>query len=230
LALTINFTGPLAHGFVQVRPSVVAAGKSTAHMAAAVFAENAIGEAAPAPAAVASLVFAKRRASDAVNSLPMPPAPPAASVPRARFANDQVSWPSQYEQHMVLGQPFQPNPQMRTLTWTRYADHAPLSFARLAAMADASLPRIYFHFKTLSPISTVTMTVQFHCDAVELAAVGNDFVLIEAHCHAARHGFFDQHLRIFSTAGQLLATSTQLVWFKSQTQVQTDAPSSGRSA
>ena len=37
-----------------------------------------------------------------------------------------------------------------------------------------------------------------------------DFVLVEAAGQIARHGFFDQQVRIWSGAGSLLATSTQL--------------------
>jgi hypothetical protein len=222
LALTINFTGPVRDGFLCVEPVIAASTKSTTHVSLTAWHETLPNQRTPAPAATMSLVFAKRRAGDRVDVTPMPeagsatPAAPAESLPRARFANDKVSWPAQYDQRMVLGTPFQPNPGMRTLTWTRNADMAALTFARLAAMADASLPRIFFHYGAVSPISTVTMTVQFHCDASELAAVGNDFVLIEATANAARHGHFDQHVRLFSMAGLLLATSTQLVWFDVQ--------------
>jgi Thioesterase-like superfamily len=223
LALTINFIAAVPPGFVQVQATVVAATKSTSHVAVTVCNEQANGEADPVPAATASLVFAKRRPSEAIAGVPMPAAPPAQSVARSRFANAQVSWPSQYEHHTVLGVPFQHNAQMRSLTWTRYADALPLNFARLAAMADASLPRIYFYRDAVVPISTVTMTVQFHCDELELAAVGNDFVLVEALSHSAGHGFFDQHVRIFAHGGQLLATSTQMVWFKALTGQATQA-------
>jgi hypothetical protein len=213
LAATINFIGPVRDGFIAVEPVITASTKSTTHVSLLAWQETAADVRASAPAATMSLVFAKRREGDRIDVVPMPEAAPPDSLQRARFSNDKVSWPAQYDQRMVLGTPFQANPGMRTLTWTRNADLAALTFARLAAMADASLPRIFFHYPAVSPISTVTMTVQFHCDVAELAAVGNDFVLIEASAQAARHGHFDQHVRIFSKAGQLLATSTQLVWF-----------------
>ena len=224
LALTINFIGPVRDGLIAVEPVITASTKSTSHVSLMAWSETATEVRSPAPAASMSMVFAKRREGDRINVVPMPDAAAADSVPRARFSNDKVSWPSQYDQRMVLGTPLQANPGLRTLTWTRNADLAALSFARLAAMADASLPRIFFHYHAVSPISTVTMTVQFHCDAAELAAVGNDFVLIEATAQAARHGHFDQHVRIFSKGGQLLATSTQLVWFdvKSSTSATTE--------
>jgi Thioesterase-like superfamily len=213
LALTINFIGPVRDGLIAIEPVITASTKSTTHVSLMAWSETATGVRASAPAASMSLVFAKRRKGDRIDVVAMPEATAADSVPRARFSNDKVSWPAQYDQRMVLGTPFQTNTGMRTLTWTRNADMGALSFARLAAMADASLPRIFFHYPAVSPISTVTMTVQFHCDAAELAAAGNDFVLIEATAQAARHGHFDQHVRIFSKGGQLLATSTQLVWF-----------------
>ena len=221
LALTINFIGPVRDGLVAVEPVITASTKSTSHVSLLAWSETATEVRSPAPAASMSMVFAKRREGDCINAVPMPAVAAPDSVPRARFSNDKVSWPSQYDQRMVLGTPFQANPGLRTLTWTRYADLAVLNFARLAAMADASLPRIFFHYPAVSPISTVTMTVQFHCDAAELAAVGNDFVLIEATAQAARHGHFDQHVRIFDRGGQLFATSTQLVWFDVKTGIST---------
>ena len=220
LALTINFIGPVREGFVAVDPVIVANTKSTTHLTLAAWHEthtDAQGFVRGlAPAATMSMVFAKHRHTDRIDVAQMPQAAAPDSVAPAQFANEKVSWPSQYDQRLVLGQPFQANTAMRSLTWTRNADLGALSFARLAAMADASLPRIFFHYAAVSPISTVTMTVQFHCDAAELAAVGNDHVLIEATAQAARHGHFDQHVRIFSRAGLLLATSTQLVWFDVQ--------------
>jgi Thioesterase-like superfamily len=213
LALTINFMGPVRDGFVAVEPLILANTKSTTHVWLTLWHETQAHERASSPAASMSLVFAKPRLTDRIGVQRMPEAAAPDSVPRARFANDKVSWPAQYDQRMVLGLPWRPNAGMRSLTWTRNIDRAALSFARLAAMADASLPRIFFHYPAVSPISTVTMTVQFHCDAAELAAIGDDFVLIEAHAQSARHGHFDQHVRIFAKTGQLLATSTQLVWF-----------------
>jgi acyl-CoA thioesterase len=213
LALTINFTGPVREDFVVFQPSVVASSKSTTHVAISAFSETDDGERLPAPVATASVVFAKRRVTDRIDAVAMPAVPPPESIPRLNFEFDVVSWPAQYELHLAHGVPFKPNAQMRTLIWSRDADRAPLTFARLTCMADASFPRIFFHYPTLSPISTMTMTVQFHCDAAELEAIDNDFVLIEASSNAARHGFFDQHLRMFSRNGQLIATSTQLVWF-----------------
>jgi Thioesterase-like superfamily len=225
LALTINFMAPVREGCLAIEPVISASTKSTTHVSLTAWHETQAHERANSPAATMTLVFAKRRDGDRIDVIAMPPAAAPGSLPRARFANDKVSWPDQYDQRMVLGAPFRPNPGLRSLTWTRNTDLAALSFARLAAMADASLPRIFFHYPAVSPISTVTMTVQFHCDTADLAAVGPEFVLIEASAQAARHGHFDQHVRIFAKTGQLLASSTQLVWFdvKSNQAVDTSA-------
>jgi hypothetical protein len=213
LAMTINFLGPVPQGFAVVQPHVVVASKSTTHMAATVWSESPSGKRPTVPAATSSLVFAKRRRTEHVQSAVMPEVAAAHTVPRLQIGNSQVTWPEQYEQHVVQGKLLRPNAGMRSLTWSRNADLAALTFPRLAAMADASLPRIYFHFDAISPISTVTLSLQFHCDAAEIAAVGHDFVLIDASSQAASQGFFDQHLRIFAPNGRLLLSSTQLVWF-----------------
>jgi hypothetical protein len=216
LALTINFIGPVRDGFLVIEPSIVANTKSTTHVFATAWNEKSSNQRAQSPAATMSLVFAKRRSGDQIEVIKIPEVAPPEAIAAARFADEKVSWPANYDQRMVMGLPFTPNAEMRSLTWTRNADLGVLTYARLAAMADASVPRIFFHYPTVSPISTVTMTVQFHCNVADLQAVGNDFVLIDASSQVARHGHFDQQVRLFSRSGLLLATSTQLVWFDVQ--------------
>jgi acyl-CoA thioesterase len=80
-------------------------------------------------------------------------------------------------------------------------------------MADTPLPRIFFHYGAYSKITTVTLAMQFLASSSDLESVGNDFVLTDASCTAARHGYFDQQTRIWSRAGQLLGVSSQIVWF-----------------
>jgi hypothetical protein len=220
LALTINFIGPVRDGFLVIEPRIVANTKSTTHVVVNSWNETQLEKSKELPAATMSLVFAKRRSGDQIEMIKAPKVMPPEAVVPARFANEKVTWPAQYDQRVVLGTPFKLNADMRSLTWTRNIDLEDLTYARLAAIADASVPRIFFYYPKVSPISTVTMTVQFHCNAAELQAVGNDFLLVEAYSQVARHGHFDQVVRVFSRSGRLLATSTQLVWFdvKSSTQ------------
>jgi acyl-CoA thioesterase len=102
---------------------------------------------------------------------------------------------------------------MRSLVWTRFRDEQPLNAARLIALADASFPRIYYHYDAVVPISTVTISVHIHASVQAIEAISADFLLLEASSNGAQAGFFDQQVRLWSRNGDLLATSTQLVWF-----------------
>ena len=62
--------------------------------------------------------------------------------------------------------------------------------------------------------STVSMTIYFHADDAMLRAVGDGFVLGQARAHAFHAGFHDQSAQLWSSAGVLLATSHQLVYYK----------------
>ena len=59
------------------------------------------------------------------------------------------------------------------------------------------------------------MTVYFHADAALLAAVGGGFVLAQARGQEYRGGFFDQTAQLWSQNGTMLATTHQLVYYKS---------------
>ena len=67
----------------------------------------------------------------------------------------------------------------------------------------------------MTPVGTVSMTVYFHAGAAELAATGEGYLLGQARANAFQAGYFDQAAHLWSDAGHLLATSHQVVYFKS---------------
>jgi hypothetical protein len=64
------------------------------------------------------------------------------------------------------------------------------------------------------PAGTVTMTVHFHASASEIAAQGPAPVLGIVDAHTFTRNFGDQIAQIWSSQGRLLATTTQMTWFK----------------
>ena len=58
------------------------------------------------------------------------------------------------------------------------------------------------------------MTTYFHASQAQMAEAGTGYLLGQAQAQAFRHGFFDQTAQLWSEAGMLLATSTQLVYYK----------------
>ena len=136
-----------------------------------------------------------------------------------------MEWFSRYDIRVVQGlmpdfrTALQGSGQMSPLTsltrqWARYTPARVLDYPALAALADVFYPRVWLHRPRHVPAGTVSMTVYFHADASDLAAVADGFVLCEAHALAFRNGHSDQSARLWSAAGTLLATTHQLVYYK----------------
>jgi acyl-CoA thioesterase len=89
-----------------------------------------------------------------------------------------------------------------------------LDFCSLSAMADVFFPRVYLRRALRIPAGTVSMTVYFHADGVQLRQAGTGYLLGQARAQTFRNGFFDQTSQLWSEAGQLLATTNQLVYYK----------------
>ena len=64
------------------------------------------------------------------------------------------------------------------------------------------------------PSSTLTLSVYFHATEDELAAVGDDVILSEAFGTSGAHSTSEEHLRLWSRHGELLATSMQMAWYR----------------
>jgi len=107
-------------------------------------------------------------------------------------------------------------PELASLTqlWVRDRAGRALDFAALTASADIFAPRIWTRRSKWTPAGTVSMTVYFHADQAQLAAVGSGYVLAQARGQVFRNGFFDQSACLWSEAGVPLATTHQLVYFK----------------
>jgi acyl-CoA thioesterase len=196
----------ISEGVASARPRVQSASRSTQFIQVETWHADAL-------CAVSSVVLARRRDTDRAESVAMPEAAPPESLTALPSMQTPVTWIDRYDMRPVNGMLRKKSPAMRSLMWSRLKTGEVLDYPRLAAIADANFPRIFYHYDAPSPIATVTMSVHFHAHQEDLAAVGSDFVLLEASNQIARDGFFDQHVRIWSRAGVLLATSTQLVWF-----------------
>jgi acyl-CoA thioesterase len=158
-----------------------------------------------------SVVMSKRRDTARAEGVQMPQCTAPEDTPALRIDPGPNTWVSSLDMRCAQGKLLHANPMMRSLTWTRMQDAPANPHATLAALADASIPRIFYHFNEVSPIATITMSVHFHCSATDMAQQLEDFVLIEASGQVAAEGFFDQQVRIWSRSGRLLGTSTQLV-------------------
>ena len=89
-----------------------------------------------------------------------------------------------------------------------------LDFLSLAALCDVFFVRAFHVRGHMVPAGTVTMTVHFHASAAELATHGDAPVLGTVDAHVFARNFGDQIAQVWGRDGRLLATTTQMTWFK----------------
>ena len=212
IALTVNFASALADGGFEIEARAVRTNRSTQHWVIELVQGGAV-------AATATAVFAERRetwsAPEAVapKDLPRPEA-----LPRANLIG-RPAWVARYDMRFVDGgmpEAFdgQERPDSKSCLWVRDEPPRRLDFASLAAICDSFFPRIFIRRRKAAPIGTVSLTTYFHADDAMLAAQADRSVLGTARALNFRNGYFDQSAEIWNDAGQLLASTHQIVYFR----------------
>lgn len=210
VSLTVNFAAALADGPFQVDARPVRTNRSTQHW---------VIEVRQADAAVltATAFTALRRSTWSASDAPMPEVPRPADVRRADLRG-RVEWIQRYELRFVHGffPPAWDGRESDSLSqvWLRDDPPRALDFASLAALSDVFFPRLWRRRASMVPIGTVSMTVYFHADAAQLQGTGTGYLLGQARAQVFRNGFFDQTAQLWNEAGELLATTHQIVYYK----------------
>ena len=209
VALTVNFCAGVAEGAFEIIAKPARTNRSTQHWTIELTQGGAV-------VITATAVTAVRRGTFSSNESPMPTVKPATDLQRAEAA--RLPWTQRYDMRSITGHlpTVWDGIESDTLTqvWVRDVQQRHIDFASLTALADSFFPRVFLRRRTFVPIGTVSMTVYFHADAAELAALGSGFVLGQASAQCFFNGFFDQTAQLWSDAGQLLATTHQVVYFK----------------
>ncbi|MGE0219783.1 acyl-CoA thioesterase [Mycolicibacterium sp.] len=209
LALTVNFTAPVADGDYDIAVKPIRTNRTTQHWTVELWQDGAVTTNATA-------VFGKRRDTWSDTEKPASPVPPPDEI-RPTGLPGNIVWANQFEMRYVEGPPavgVPPEPSSVTTLWVRDRAGRELDFASLAAMSDIFYPRVFLRRGSTSPAGTVSLTTYFHADAAELAAIDGDFILCRAYANRFSNGYFDQSGHLWSRAGELLATTHQLVYFK----------------
>jgi hypothetical protein len=84
----------------------------------------------------------------------------------------------------------------------------------LMSMSDAFFGRIFHARRELVPFGTVSITTYFHADAADLATEDITRVLAVADAKIFHKSYGDQNGELWSPSGRLLATTTQIAYFK----------------
>jgi len=207
VALTVHFVNAVIPGSaLSVRTRPLGGGRALSTWQAELIPEGAQG-----PAAVATVVLAKRRESFGFTDAVMPEAPPPDTLPKFHppgpFGERSLVRPAH-------GFPIFARADARSVFWVREVSGRAIDAIQLAYLVDNFPPRSWSRRTEPGPYSTITLSAYFHATDAELAALGDDDVLLDVSSSRAESSTVAAHARIWSRGGVLLATTEQLGWFR----------------
>ncbi|MDB5859103.1 MAG: hypothetical protein JWQ76_2792 [Ramlibacter sp.] len=210
VALTVNFAAALADGLFVVRPRPARTNRSTQHWIIEILQDGQV-------VVTATAVTALRRETWAGHEAAMPEVPRPQDVPRSQPRG--VEWLHRYDMRFLAGAiPREWNGQgageSLSRLWVRDEPPRPLDFPSLTALADVFFPRLWLRRARLTPLGTVSFTVYFHAGSEQLRATDSGYLLIQARGQGFGGGYFDHAGQLWNEAGELLATTHQVVYYK----------------
>ncbi|HEV7600369.1 MAG TPA: thioesterase family protein [Bradyrhizobium sp.] len=215
LALTVNFCAPIAHGPFDLDVRLIKANRSTQHWSVE------LTQGGTEVATFATAVFAARRPSWSHQAAPFPQAPPFEQVRPYPKSGLAMSWLRQYDFRFVEGEPqFAGVPHTTPASafsklWIGDTKPRPIDVLSLTSMSDAFFGRVFHVRNEMVPFGTVSLTTYFHADAADdLAAEDISHVLATADAKIFHNSYGDQSGELWSPNGRLLATTTQIAYFK----------------
>jgi acyl-CoA thioesterase len=212
LALTVNFCAPITQGEFDLDVRLVKANRSTQHWCVE------LTQGGADVATLATAVFAERRPSWAHQQAEVPKAPPFEQI--LSYPKVAASWVNQYDLRFVEGNPDLAGAAKATpasaFSKLWIGDRIPrkIDLLSLMSMSDAFFGRVFHARRELVPFGTVSLTTYFHADAADLAAEDISHVLAVADAKIFHKSYGDQNGELWSASGRLLATTTQIAYFK----------------
>lgn len=213
VAFTINYAAPVQDGPYEIKVALMRETRTTQHWFISLSQGDEVCNTATA-------VFAARRETWQATDRAFPAGVPGpASLERAPTAM-RPTWVQRYDMRFIQGDlpaAFDgvEQPDARSVYWVKDEPARALTYPSLAAICDSFFPRVFVRRHQFMPAGTVSMTIYFHADPDALAHVGDNHVLAEARANTYQANFADQSAEVWSAQGQLLATTHQIVYFKS---------------
>ncbi|ATW04851.1 thioesterase family protein [Sphingorhabdus sp. YGSMI21] len=163
----------------------------------------------------ADIVTSTRRPTDIDYQVEMPTTRSPADSIALRTVNPMApAWVVHYDQRIAQGIPFAVNDTPEGIVWIKEADGRPLDRIGLLSILDTPMPRTFFVTEQFRPGSTVTMASYIYASEEDLAAAGNDFLLLRVTGATVRNSATDGRVEVWSQSGILLATSSQIGFFR----------------
>lgn len=208
VSITTDFMTGMKEGPYALSSICHRAGRSTQFWAA-----NIQQEGASSPALRATAIFGERRETVEWTEGEMPDAPPPEDC--AGFKPPRP-WAEHISIRPCLNTDIFNATTTQNALWVKFTEPRLLDDIGLVCLADTPTPRVFFVVQDFAVLSTISMTVYLHASREDLAEAGADWVMIDANAGRGGGGFYDQHARIWSRAGKLLATTQQIVWYKAE--------------
>ena len=163
----------------------------------------------------AIVTMARRPATPEFAFAAMPSAPVPEGLPSPpTFGEGEHYGATAFERRSLEGFPPKATGDSRTLAWVR-CKREPMDKAMLGMITDNSAPRVMYALGPTVMTTTLSLTVYLHATADEVAAVGDDFILVECEGRVGGGGASDERSSYWRRDGKLLATSEQLAWYRS---------------
>lgn len=167
----------------------------------------------------AIVTMAKRPSTPPFAFAKMPGAPPPETLPKPASPGGALHFGAQaFERRTAETFPIQPGPSSYSTAWVR-PRLGPWNKAMLGMLTDNSPPRAFYALGHSVMTTTLSLTVYLHATAEEVAAAGEDYLLVEYEGRVGGGGASDERSSYFRGDGKLLATSEQLVWYRQQPRV-----------
>jgi len=210
VSLTVNYAAPVKDKDFKIIAKPTRTNRSTQHW----YVELLQNE---QTVISSTAVTALKRNTWSSTELAMPEAPPFKEVTKLPMI-DVPPWVQNYDIRIIKGAPRAfTNDSVTdsvTLQWIEDMPKRKLDYLSLTSICDAFFPRIYVRRDPFVPIGTVSLTIYFHIDASTLGKERAQPVLGHSRAINFNEGFYDQTGEIWSSNGVLLATTTQLVYYK----------------
>lgn len=213
LAMTVNYCAPVAEGPFDLDVRLVKANRSSQHWCVE------MTQGGGDVATLATAVFAERRPSWSHAQAPYPGA--KAFEETLPYTKVNVPWARQYDFRFVEGEPkfgssapSSAPPDTYSKLWIGDKVPRKIDLLSLLSMSDAFFGRIFHAKREFVPFGTVSLTTYFHVSAEDLAAEDITRVLAVADAKIFNRSYGDQHGELWSPNGRLLATTTQIAYFK----------------
>ena len=214
IAQTVHFAAPISEEIIQIDANPVRTNRSTQHWLVQAFQGGQL-------VAMCTAVFAVRRDTWSATDAVFPGRQPAPETLAPMSWSKRPRFTRCYDLRYISGMVSLDHPpgdnepvDAESLLWVRDEPPRPLDFPALASICDIFFPRIFVRRRQWTPIGTVTLTSYFHTDSQTLTQIGSAHLLGRARSQVYSNGYFDQSAEIWSAAGQLLATTHQMVYFK----------------